>query len=135
MADLGNRSTEGPLRTRVAMLLHPRRSSKCQWRPKAQTPAMLAWEALTPATRAARTHSTGRGAPYLSSPRVERRYYGHELHCGHCGHLSRTICQVKVEGATAFLCSFCLEKGRDANHRRGGGDAMRLAVGRQHKPL
>jgi hypothetical protein len=98
------------------------------------TPTMQAWESMAPSARAARTRSEDRGVPYLSSPRVEHRWYGFELHCGHCGHLSQTICEVKVDGVTSFLCFFCLESGRDAHHRSGHADAMRLAVERRRKP-
>lgn len=131
------RDTAKPLRVRAPVILKPRprrKRDRPSRPPKAPTSAMLAWEALTPAARAARTHSAGRWAPYLSNPSADR-LDGYEVPCGHCGHrtVRRIAYRVKVNGSIAFLCYDCLNRGRDANHRSGRGDAMRLAVERQHR--
>ena len=124
-------------RVRVATTLTIRPVRRGKRRARAAEPQPLPhtladWEALTPRERAARTGSDVHPTPYISSPRVKRTHH-HRVHCGHCGHVFAPIHEVHVHGVSSFLCFECLERARDAHHRRGRADAMSLAVERSRK--
>lgn len=93
---------------------------------------LAAWEALSPLERAKRTNSHINRVPYVTSPRA-KHVHRYRLHCGHCGHAYDPAYEVYIDGSTAILCFDCFEKARDAHHRSGRGDAMRLAVERAPK--